>query len=215
MTVLGHKKAEYSIQQWGEVVFGDGMGLSTGYLSDRTVPWSENAFEMVLRTHDGTVPGVDDRREIIGEIAAIFMRETGPRDFEVPMVHFKGQCAHVTAPDTGLMEVLWKEQPVFRGEKMKLVSKGFVESNITVYGVWGMPAKERQELIKSFTKSTKKLAALIVADMYYMSEVSGELITNSGPLFSGDMLIFGRVGFGDQKSFLGEPFLKIPYPTVD
>ncbi len=221
MTPANQKKAKYSVRQWGEIIFGENTGLSTMYLSDNSVPWSRDAFDTVLRPWDTSefedVISGDSlceivRSEIIGEIAAFLQRAKGKHGFETPLVHFRGWDAHVTIRDEVLLEAIWRDQPVFRGQRMKLLSKGFFEKDITVYKIIGARAMRISELVASLPSNTKDMVALIKADMYQVEALSGQRFSDLEPIFNGNMLIFGKPGFEKQKTFLGESFVEVFFP---
>ncbi|GAC72029.1 amine oxidase [Moesziomyces antarcticus T-34] len=191
------KKAKHSGRMWTDIVSGEKFGLSVGYLTDRSAPWSKIPFETVLRPHDRRSGGgldltSDEQLEIIGEVAAIFKREKGKYACETPLIYFNGSDAHITIRDSALLEAIWKKQPIFRGKRMKLVSKGFPEKDITVYSVWGVRVMKKSDLMKSIPDHTKEPAALILASMYQVDEVGGEKFYKAEPIFSGDMIFFGR-----------------------
>lgn len=213
---MSSNNSKNSVRQWSEVVYGNTFGLSMAYLADNSVPWSSTAFEMVFRLQKDVIPTIDERSEIIGEIAAIFKR--GQHTYygvTTPLVHFKGANADINIRDKALLELLWKEAPIIKGKKMTLVSKGFPENDITVYSIWGMPAEERHALVNSISYGSGDQIAVIIADLYQLDEVDGQPIHNGQQIFGGNMRILGKPGFGSQTTFLGEKFEKVAYPQVD
>ncbi|KAI3479375.1 hypothetical protein L1887_58580 [Cichorium endivia] len=212
------KKAKHSGRMWTDIVSGEKFGFSVDYLADRSAPWSKIPFETVLRPHDrlsgaGRILTSDEKLEIIGEVAAIFKREKGKYAYETPLIYFNGSDAHITIRDSALLEAIWKKQPIFRGKRMKLVSKGFPGKDITVYSVWGVRVMKKSDLMKSIPDHTKEQAALILASMYQVDEVGGEKFYKAEPIFSGDMIFFGRATF-NERTFLDRPLTKVVHPTI-
>ena len=184
---------------WWEEITGTSITLSPEYLLDFSTPWTAAACTHVLVPHDSVRAkrekaslSLTDRAEILSEIGRTFRRICPRRQ---SMVRFVGQEVHISSLNEKLLQAIWKSRPVFKGHKMKVVSRGLPFSNMSTSSLTGLAPQTRDELVQKVSSQLKSLnrswklslgETFVIESLYEIKGLSG------GPVFGGDLYIFSN-----------------------
>lgn len=195
------------VRSWWQTVYGETLGFSVKYVFDNSLPWSANAFETVFRLDDSqesrkVLSLVPERNEIVSEIATYFQKVRPQNLTEQPFVHIRGEEIHVRFQSSVFLKALWKTPPSYKGQPMKLVSKGLGKGGTRVYKAY-LPSETKADLEKRLEGKTFPGVEFILADIYEVENLGG------GPIFRGDFVLVCSAAV---SAILGEKCFEILYP---
>ncbi|GAC72030.1 hypothetical protein PANT_6d00034 [Moesziomyces antarcticus T-34] len=174
-----------SVRFWWEIFHGAEAGFSVEYLLDHSVRWSKNPYETVLRPQDTESSKeeleLEDKIDIIGQIAAVFKQACPEAANQQPHVYFKGNHVCVELGIPAFLEALWRANICFKGKRLEIISKGLKGGDFRVFKVSGLQAGKLRDCKKTL-KSCDWI--FVVACVYEVDSLGG------GPIFSGDLIVF-------------------------
>lgn len=88
---------------------------------------------------------LEDKIDIIGQIAAVFKQACPEAANQQPHVYFRGNHVCVKLGIPAFLEALWRANICFKGKRMEIILKGLKGGNFGVVKVSGLQAGKLED----------------------------------------------------------------------